>query len=185
MTTAIHVVGVPELERDGSEPEELFPVLEFRQQTDISFQEQDEEQEEELDVDIELALAAPVGRKGKATKKKAVISLPAPPEFEPLIRPMHHARHLLPSIFDNRNIPAPITLFRLFFTDDILNTIVTNTNEYADTKSAGAVGRAWRRMEVDELMTWIAITIYIGLHKLSSNIAIWNKNGEEPTHSIS
>ena len=84
-------------------------------------------------------------------------------------------------------MPPPIALFRFFFTDIILNTIVRNTNIYAESKrtAATATGRAWKSISRDELVTWIAITIYIGLHKLSLCRQLWNTERETPTHYIS
>ena len=120
-------------------------------------------------------------RKGK---KKAVINLPEPPDFQPLIQQYRRCGTNLDSIF-NEQIPPPTSLFLSFFTDDILNTVVLNTNLYAESKRATTAGRAWKNISKDELVTWLAITIYIGLYKLSSYVSIWNASREAPTHHIS
>lgn len=109
---------------------------------------------------------------------------PPPPEFQPLNRPEHRAFIRLPPPFDTV-MPAPISFFRLFFTDKQLNTIVANTNLYALSKNAGTEGRAWIPMDLDELVIWITLTVYQGLHHLSPAVALWNLDKREPVHEIS
>jgi len=87
-------------------------------------------------------------RKGK---KKAVINLPEPPDFQPLIQQYRRCGTNLDSIF-NEQIPPPTSLFLSFFTDDILNTVVLNTNLYAESKKEppqlGVHGRISARMNL-------------------------------------
>ncbi|CAI2192763.1 14968_t:CDS:1, partial [Funneliformis geosporum] len=43
-----------------------------------------------------------------------------------------------------------------------------NTNLYALTKDAGAVGKKWQNIDRKELIIWITLVIYQGLFKLPS-----------------
>ncbi|GJJ71558.1 V-type H+-transporting ATPase 16kDa proteolipid subunit [Entomortierella parvispora] len=176
--------------------EEFVPVVEIQAQTDETFQEQDEEQEapNELEQDEQDGDQVQEGdqeeellqrRRGRK-KTKPNIKLPDPPEFEPLVQNIQPGYVNLDPVFQG-TVPPPIALFRFFFTDFMLDTIVRNTNLYAENKrtEAGATGRAWKSMTRNELVTWIAITIYIGLHKMPSLVQLWNTERVAPTHYIS
>ena len=141
----------------------------------------EEQEHENAESDGELA---PVVEKGKRRKKTSTVELPAPPEFQPLSRQEqeHRAFIRLPTPFDFGD-PAPISLFRLFFTDTILNTIVANTNVYALSKDAGSVGRVWTPIDSEDLVVWIALTVYQGIGYVHVNrVAIW-MNGSQSTGS--
>lgn len=163
----------------AQEEEEFMPVVSFWQHTNEDFQFEDQEQENDESDDEPAAVV----EKGKRRKKKPSVELPAPPEFQPLSRQEHKAFIRLPTPFDLGD-PAPISLFRLFFTDTILNTIVMNTNLYALSKDAGSVGRVWTPIDSDELVVWIALTVYQGLHRMSACELCWNLDEREP-HRIS
>jgi hypothetical protein len=83
------------------------------------------------------------------------------------------------------NFSKPVNLFLLFFPNSILDTIVINTNLYALTKDAGAVGRKWQKIDRKELIIWIALVIYQGLFKLPSLNQYWNEDLKFPIHHIS
>ena len=61
--------------------------------------------------------------------------LPVPPAFDYFKSsfPLHDARPLLPNLPGGKNW-SPLALFALFFGDSILDSIVTNTNRYAEVK---------------------------------------------------
>ncbi|CAG8573450.1 15359_t:CDS:2 [Funneliformis mosseae] len=65
------------------------------------------------------------------------------------------------------------------------DTIVVNTNLYALTKDAGAVGKKWQNIDCKELIIWIALVIYQGLFKLPSLNQYWNKDLKFLIHHIS
>ena len=69
---------------------------------------------------------------------KFLESLPEPPEFEAYESPFiaHRASPILPSEFSSN--PEPLALFNLFFGNDILAQIITNTNRYAEIKQQRA-----------------------------------------------
>lgn len=102
------------------------------------------------------------------------------------MRPEHSAFVRLPAPFDTVT-PEPISLFRHFFTDSILNAIVANTNLYAAIKIASKElpGRTWKLLELNELVIWYALTIYIGLHHVAPLAALWNLDKHGPVHTIS
>ena len=102
----------------------------------------------------------------------------------PLTQSEHKAFIWLPPAL-NVVAPAPISLFQLFLTDDMLNTIMTNTNLYALSKDAGSFGCTWYPIDTDDLVTWIALTVYIGLFWLSMYELCWNTNKRDPVHMIS
>ena len=73
-----------------------------------------------------------------AENAKILESLPEPPEFEAYESPFlaHSASPILPSEFGSN--PEPLALFNLFFGNDILAQIITNTNCYAEIKQQTA-----------------------------------------------
>ncbi|CAG8715408.1 18549_t:CDS:1, partial [Racocetra fulgida] len=102
----------------------------------------------EKQINKEKARGREKGRKSRegkniALEKKAKISaqLPVPPVFSYLEHnvPFHQGFiRLLPAFPDNNIILYG--LIRLFFSQTILTTILTNTNEYAELKHAGIIG---------------------------------------------
>ncbi|KAF9342455.1 hypothetical protein BGX34_008126, partial [Mortierella sp. NVP85] len=64
----------------------------------------------------------------KPSTKAQSVTLPIPPVFAPINQSGHHEAHLqgLPEF-----VQSELSFFRLYFTDDILDTIVNNTNTYA------------------------------------------------------
>ncbi|KAF9368379.1 hypothetical protein CPC16_005409, partial [Podila verticillata] len=140
MSASSHISLTGGLEQE--EDDELVPVVEIRTHTDESFQ-AGEEQEEELEEakdpqDVERTTPITGRSKGKG-KKKPAINLPEPPEFHPLIQQYRRSGVNLDPIFQEQ-IPPPITLFRFFFTNAILNTIILDTNLYAESKKTTNTG---------------------------------------------
>lgn len=170
-------------DEQSAEQEEFLPVVSFRRHTDETFQQEEEEEQENADEEEEPEALQGKARRGRP-KKKPTVELPKPPEFVPLPRTEHRAGVRLPVELD-LGTPAPISLFRLFFTDKILNTIVNSTNLYAISKDASSAGRAWQPIDSDQLVTWIALTVYIGLHRMSRFDSCWSTNKQEPIHMIS
>jgi len=68
----------------------------------------------------------------KPSDKELAEKLPIPPQFDYFQSPfpVHNARPLLPA----KQLHSPLDLFGLFFGNSILESIVTNTNRYAELK---------------------------------------------------
>lgn len=128
----------------------------------------------------------------RAAYKKAIKPIPALPNvppFKPLVfkKPLLPAQVTLPAHF----IPGAvkiIDLFRLFFSDTILRTIVANTKQYAELKQANVPGkRKWIDPTASELLIFIAICIYSGMFSKSSGGLQWLWNSGDrrrPMHDI-
>ena len=110
--------------------------------------------------------------------------LPPPSEFDPLVWTEHRSFVTLPESLDMTDL-HPVSIFRLFMTDLMLDTIVESTNAYAGAKFAGATGRGWVDLSEAELVIWIAIVIYQGLYSMPSNENYWNTDSRTPVHEIS
>jgi hypothetical protein len=99
--------------------------------------------------------------------------LPLPPiNFTPVQPrfPEHEAYNTLPQRLTNDAFAlTPDAVFELFFSDDVLQRITTNTNIYAAQKGATKTmrhkgdGRSWTPMTVDYLKMWLSITILMGV----------------------
>ncbi|CAG8637966.1 14876_t:CDS:2 [Cetraspora pellucida] len=88
------------------------------------------------------------------------------------------------SAFSNNNI-TPYRLIRLFFSQTILNTILTNTNEYMQSKNAGIAEHSWSSLTLDELKIWLGIIIYMGVIKLLSVTDYWSTDFKYSKYDIS
>ncbi|RPB11551.1 hypothetical protein P167DRAFT_575291 [Morchella conica CCBAS932] len=109
----------------------------------------DDVSEDEFD---EEGLGGNVNRGGPTR----IINLPPPPQFEPFRHPApeHKREERLPNGFDGPNT-QPLSFFKLFFTEEVFESLAVNTNAYADMKGAGLVGRRWRKTNAAELMVFI------------------------------
>ena len=92
------------------------------------------------------------------------------------------------SVEDRWDLSLPI--FNLFFTQEVLETMVTNTNKYATSKNAGIPGagqesrRPWKEVTVPELKIWLGLIIYMSVVRLTRVDEHWTKNGEWPKHCL-
>jgi hypothetical protein len=77
------------------------------------------------------------------------------PKFDPVIS--------LPASVDRS---SPYAIWSLFFTSQILETIVRNTNKQGQSwpDSQGVHARVWRTLDLPKFYAWLAILFYIGLH---------------------
>lgn len=110
---------------------------------------------------------------------------PPPPPFSPLVHSynLHNAIVKLPHELELLSNLSPISIFMLFFTNEIFNQLVENSNSYAIKKGAGT-GRDWYSLSVHELKIWMALLIYMGLFKLPSVNDYWNLDDKFPKHKI-
>jgi hypothetical protein len=107
--------------------------------------------------------------------------------YEPFqSEPRQTARALLPTSFP-RN-PHPFDYFSLFFTQDLFQTITTNTNRYANIQRlqvAQERAREWTDLLVEELYVFLGVIIYMGVHEEPQVEMYWNTNfNTGPLHSI-
>ena len=74
------------------------------------------------------------------------------------------AEALLPSSFPTN--PLPSDYFNLFFTSDLFDLIVRNTNKYAAIQRLDKAekGREWHNLNSAELRVFIGVIIYMGVH---------------------
>ncbi|CAH1769440.1 15673_t:CDS:1, partial [Entrophospora sp. SA101] len=110
---------------------------------------------------------------------------PPPPLFSLLVHRynLHNAIVKLPHELELLSNLSPISIFMLFFTSEIFNQLVENSNSYAIKKGAGT-GRDWYPLSVHELKIWMALLIYMDLFKFPSVDDYWNLNDRFPKHKI-
>jgi hypothetical protein len=113
-------------------------------------------------------------------------TLPTGQLFAPIrhtksIRP---ASNVLPRNISHSDIIEPSTIATLFFTNDLMKEMTTNSNLYADSHRAGEEGRHWEPVQVSELRCWIGILIYMGVCRMPAVEDYWKHDGLYPTHHI-
>lgn len=109
-------------------------------------------------------------------------SLPAPPVFDPINtnhETCHEASVQLPSELGC----TEIEIFRLFFPDTILDTIVNNTNAYANEHlaadpAANPAAPEWRDLTRPVLLRYLAFLIYRGLYPSNRTADYFNEPAE-------
>jgi len=76
---------------------------------------------------------------------------------------------------------SPLAFFKLFFTDDIFDILVWNSNLYAKTKDARTTrysqSRRWKPIDRHELSVWMGLLIYIGLGNNTDIESYWFTDG--------
>ncbi|RPB07015.1 hypothetical protein P167DRAFT_579723 [Morchella conica CCBAS932] len=116
------------------------------------------------------------------TSEEATVveSLPLPPEFDFFESPPppHSAKPCLPSYMPAD--PSPLELFQLFFSVEILEEIVKNTNEYAEIKRGDTPGRPWFDLTVPELKMFIGVKIYMGVYRFLAIDDYWKEECKHP-----
>uniref|UniRef100_A0A671NB85 PiggyBac transposable element-derived protein domain-containing protein n=1 Tax=Sinocyclocheilus anshuiensis TaxID=1608454 RepID=A0A671NB85_9TELE len=89
----------------------------------------------------------------------------------------------LPNFLPKRNpgaqlvmdrIYSPLQLFQLFFTGSVVDTIVKNTNTFARMRSEAGKHFLWLPLKAEELHSYIALVIYIGLLSAKNIIDYWS-----------
>jgi hypothetical protein len=125
----------------------------------------------------------------KYSKTKGVLpDLPSdpPPDWRPLriVNPLTFGRAQLPEDVDKG---SPIALFDLYFDAAILDRIAYHTNQHAEKLRAASptACRGWKPTSPNELYTYFAIVIYMGLHREPSLAEYWEKGHRSaPTHKV-
>ena len=137
----------------------------------------------------------PTNQSTKSKKRKAPSLEDILHEFGPInevsytpfqIEQLQSAKALLPSTFPIQ--PHPYDYFTLFLTNNLLRTITTNTNRYANIhriQVADEGMREWSDLLVEELYVFIGVIIYMGVHKEPQIEMYWNTDfNKGPLHSI-
>jgi hypothetical protein len=105
--------------------------------------------------------------------------------FEPLPREEHEMRVCLPPNCNPAEMSA-VDWFGLFWTDDDWESLVHNTNAYAQKQRTPdpETGRPprplcgkWRPVTTSELKAWVAITIMMGVYRFRSFRDFWRQQG--------
>ena len=111
------------------------------------------------------------------------INIPNPLPFNRFIHqyPLHDEPGLnLPYEYSILDSITPYDIFKLFFLNEILRTIVNNTNKYGKQKKEDS----WTDIVFCDFLTWLGIIIYSGVYKTPSFKDLWNKDERMPIHSI-
>ncbi|XP_015433556.1 PREDICTED: piggyBac transposable element-derived protein 4-like [Dufourea novaeangliae] len=86
----------------------------------------------------------------------------------------------------------PLDFFKLFFTDELVNEVVTETNNYARRKlenktlSPYSIWRTWHSVTTEEMWAFIGVIINMGTMPLANLQEYWSRNGmqvQEPVCS--
>jgi hypothetical protein len=152
------------------------------------YEEHEEHEVEVLNEDLEVIDSrrqSTTSRRNNNNNQNDSNPFPPPPSFFPLVHThsLHDAIVKLPHELRLLSNLTPISIFMLFFTDEIFNQLVENTNSYAIEKGAGT-GRGWYPLTIPELKIWIALLIYMGLFKFPSVCDYWNSDDRFPKHKI-
>ena len=67
-----------------------------------------------------------------------------------------------------------IDFFKVFFTDDMMNMIVTDTNRYASQKQQQVPDKKWVPVTLIELNAWIGLRLYMSVKNLPSVAEYWS-----------
>jgi hypothetical protein len=107
-------------------------------------------------------------------------------EFEPFQPEKERvAQALLPTDFPTK--PVPADYFNLFFTSDLFDLIVRNTNKYASIQrlNKSEKAREWHDLNAAELRVFIGVIIYMGVHIEPETTLYWNSDlTKGPLHTI-
>ena len=115
--------------------------------------------------------------------KKTPPEPPPTPNFKPLDIDNHNPTYLV----EDRFRDDPLALFSLFFTDEILEALSTNSNAHATRKRLQETSEnptPWHETTPDEIRAFLACHIYFGLHKEASISSYWTLKYSKPTHQI-
>lgn len=81
----------------------------------------------------------------------------------------------------SESITEPVQFFKLFFTDELANEIVKETNAYARTKidamdlSSRSIWHNWRDVEIQEFWAFLGLIINMGTMPLANMQEYWTK----------
>ena len=107
-------------------------------------------------------------------------------DFQPLLMP---SRCMQISPISTTNAHNPFALWQLFFTPNHMHVMMTHTNEnaklyYANNTTEYVHARLWYAITIQELYTFFAIHIYMGIHKEPRIPNYWNQQSDKPLHPL-
>ena len=108
-----------------------------------------------------------------------------PPEPWPIPEydPMRINRHLAEARLPVGTTISAIGIWKLFMTDQVLETIVRNTNQYAEEHIDASIRqRPWKPVTLRELYAFIAVQVYMGIHTETDIEDYWNTHPSKPLH---
>jgi hypothetical protein len=113
-------------------------------------------------------------------------ALPRPPDDYVPLKPQfppHDAYNILPrSLTEDPFELTPDAIFALFFTKELMEMIVRNTNLYAiyqgaaKTQGKAGQGRSWTPMILEDLKVWLGISILMGVTREPAVKDYWRSN---------
>jgi hypothetical protein len=130
----------------------------------------------------------------KAAKKEAIVSTlrqqfePSSVVFTPLQPELPRpASANLPTSFPPILQATPFDYFTLFFTPELYKLIARNTNTYAATQrmQKDERQREWRDIIHEDIMVFIGVVIYMGVHLEADISSYWSTQPTAPTHILS
>ncbi|KAG1924552.1 hypothetical protein F2P79_026106 [Pimephales promelas] len=89
----------------------------------------------------------------------------------------------LPNFLPKRNpgaqlvmdrIYSPLQLFQLFFSSSVVETIVMNTNSFAQKRSEAGKRFHWLPLDAHELYSYMALVVYMGLLGAKNIVDYWS-----------
>src|ERR1700712_5395506 len=106
--------------------------------------------------------------------------------FEPFPCPPFQRTINLPT---TASASSPISLFKLYFTQEIMEGIIEYTNRNYKLKATTNSKpqsrlRGWKPISIPELYTYLAIIIYQGLHRENKLKDYWNTDKFTPDHIV-
>ena len=80
---------------------------------------------------------------------------------------------------------GPYSIFKLFFTDGMLDELATHTNQYAKLypPPPSPHARGWHPTTPKELLAYIAVIIYMGAYGVEDVTTFWDTKPENGRHS--
>ena len=101
---------------------------------------------------------------------------PSSPDWSSTLKPVtlnSFQSHVGPTV----TIPdSPLKAFELFFSSDLQNKIVDESNRYAEQVMGGEKFAQWNTMSQDELKAYLGFNILMGMNKLPSVEDYWSRN---------
>ncbi|XP_076831303.1 uncharacterized protein LOC143476823 [Brachyhypopomus gauderio] len=70
---------------------------------------------------------------------------------------------------------SPLQLFQLFFSTSVVQTLVNNTNKFAEMSAAAGKKLKWTSVSVSEFYAFISLIIYMGLVKTKTIVDYWSQ----------
>ncbi|KAK6302537.1 hypothetical protein J4Q44_G00268920 [Coregonus suidteri] len=97
------------------------------------------------------------------------------PDQEPKLFPFEPARTPGPQLDTSKNYTV-LELFQLFFSNDVVDTLCSNTNKNAKRRQEQGIKEPWKPVSVEEMYNYLSIVIYMGLLNVHTVSDYWVPN---------